>query len=56
LKAAPPVDVKLPRSWPVVIVTIGSEPAAFAGACPKHRTQASMPKTLMGFMFFLSYY
>src|SRR5512139_4083535 len=59
LKTATPSAVRLPRSWPVLIETIGLGPAAFAGvcaeiadikACPQHRAQASMLKTLMDFI------
>src|SRR5690242_6243419 len=51
LNSAPPFDVRLPRSWPVLIVTIGSDPAALAGgkACAKHRTQLKVPSSLMDF-------
>src|SRR5512142_2755998 len=48
LKTATPSALRLPRSWPVLIETVGSDPAA--KPCPKHRTPASRPDTLMDFI------
>jgi hypothetical protein len=59
LNTATPFGVRLPRSWPVLTVTMGPDPAEFAGvcaelagieACHSHKTQASVPSTLIDFI------
>ena len=61
LKDAPPFAVRLPRSWPVLIATMGFEPTPLRGrlaevneinAWPKVRTQAKMANLLVDFMGF----
>src|SRR5690349_1429903 len=50
LNAAPPFDVRVPRSWPVLMVTIGSEPAADVTACPKPTMQLRTQILAIAFM------